>query len=176
MEKNIWKSKFTQNSVSILGTVILTCLLVFCTWVMIELFIVFFKGTEEVGIGPLIMFFCDGKIGPKGSVIGNIFAILVWCGVGIGTLIIYAIITENQKHKGTVIIVLILAMFMIPVLTPQKTKVQYTCKAYHTDGKTSIIKPIKEITVSKIPKQLDDNFGDKTIYRCEVLKVDTIKE
>ena len=176
MEKNIWKSKFTQNSVSILGTVMLTCLLVFCFWTTIELLIVFGKGPEEVGIGPLIMFFCDGEIGPEGSVIENTIAVLVWLGVAITTLIIFAIITDNQKHKGTVIIVLILAMFMIPVLTPPKTKIQYTCKAYHINGKTSIIKPIKEVTVSKIPKQLDDNFGDKTIYRCEVLKVDTIKE
>lgn len=54
--------------------------------------------------------------------------------------------------------------------------VQYTCKAYHTDGKTSIIKPIRRVIEDKTVKQLDDNFGDKTIYRCDILKADTIKK
>lgn len=52
--------------------------------------------------------------------------------------------------------------------------VQYTCKVYHTDGKTNIIKPIRRAK-DKTVKQLDENFGDKTIYRCDILKADTIK-
>ena len=53
--------------------------------------------------------------------------------------------------------------------------VQYTCKVYHTNGKTSIIKPIRRAIEDKTVKQLDENFGDKTIYRCDILKTDTIK-
>lgn len=53
--------------------------------------------------------------------------------------------------------------------------VQYTCKVYHTNGKTSIIKPIRRAIEDKTVKQLDDDFGDKTIYRCDILKADTIK-
>ena len=53
--------------------------------------------------------------------------------------------------------------------------VQYTCKVYHTNGKTSIIKPIRRAIEDKTVKQLDENYGDKTIYRCDILKTDTIK-
>lgn len=54
--------------------------------------------------------------------------------------------------------------------------VQYTCKMYHNGGKVDTIKVIKQTYIIDNTPGKFDNFGDKTIYRCEVLKVDTIKE
>lgn len=92
---------------------------------------------------------------------------------------------ENPDNSGSKAVVSILALILVVlegVIIFYKLKdysqpmVQYTCKAYHTNGKTSIIKPIRRAIEDKTVKQLDENFGDKTIYRCDILKADTIKE
>ena len=89
-------------------------------------------------------------------------------------------IAEPDREIGFAFCVFVLLTFILLggtfIYINNQPMVQYTCKVYHTNGKTSIIKPIKEVTVLKNPKQLNDNFGDRTICRCEVLKIDTIKE
>lgn len=89
-------------------------------------------------------------------------------------------IAEPDREIGFAFCVFVLLTFILLggtfIYENNQPMVQYTCKAYHTDGKTSIIKPIRRAIEDKTVKQLDDNFGDKTIYRCDILKADTIKK
>ena len=87
-------------------------------------------------------------------------------------------IAEPDRGIGFAFCVFLLLTFILldgaSIYTKNQPMVQYTCKVYHTDGKTNIIKPIRRAK-DKTVKQLDENFGDKTIYRCDILKADTIK-
>lgn len=92
---------------------------------------------------------------------------------------------EDTDNSGNKVVLRILALILFilecgiifyKLRDNSLPMVQYTCKAYHTNGKTSIIKPIRRAIEDKTVKQLDDDFGDKTIYRCDILKADTIKK
>ena len=88
-------------------------------------------------------------------------------------------IAEPDREIGFAFCVFVLLTFILLggtfIYRNNQPMVQYTCKVYHTNGKTSIIKPIRRAIEDKTVKQLDENFGDKTIYRCDILKTDTIK-
>lgn len=73
-------------------------------------------------------------------------------------------------------LILELGILIYMVSNDKNPMVQYTCKMYHNGGKVDTIKVIKQTYIIDNTPGKFDNFGDKTIYRCEVLKVDTIKE
>ncbi|PJI21442.1 hypothetical protein [Prevotella intermedia] len=73
-------------------------------------------------------------------------------------------------------LILELGILIYMVSNDKNPMVQYTCKMYHNGGKVDTIKVIKQTDIIDNTPGKFENFGDKTIYQCEVLKVDTIKE
>lgn len=169
MEKNIWKSKFTQNIVSILIGVGSTVVSVFCAWVMMK--VCSNLGEETTILGMEL----------KRNLGGALLKISFVIGAGWIILKILDKMKEKPKIRGLIRITLLLfVIVIIPKygnLKAQKTVIQYTCKVYHNDRKVDTIKVISNHKVSSNPslKELKNLLKDNTVYQCEILKKDTIK-